>query len=177
MEAFVTSGRHPVCPECLEVWMQKQISENLNCRCPATKDDLEAAEAEEGKTIEIGGKHIRAQKLEMAQPLAYILLQSIQVKCTEDHCYWIGDYGELKKHLVEHNLTTVRTPQEQEQNQTVGADGAVPPQFTYDDASRVGTTTRGDPTAAHHGPPPLTPPPTATDRHPRSEKVSAAAYD
>lgn len=148
----VTPCNHPFCRPCLEVWISKRLAEGLNCRCPACREDLEKSEA--GDTIDVEGHHIAATSLESAQPLAFALLNSVQVKCVEPDCYWVGDYGEIKKHLVEHNLTTVRTPSAAAHTQLPPhpANGAASkPQYTFDDISRAGITTRGDTTGAHHG--------------------------
>jgi len=148
LDVLVTPCSHPFCKPCLEVWMSKRVAEGLNCRCPACREELEKDEAVEGETIEIDGKHIAASPLETAQPLAFTVLSNVQVKCTEHDCYWVGDYGQIKKHLVEHNLTSVRTPSATPAGATTPAQQA---QYTYDDASRVGVTTRGEATGAHHG--------------------------
>lgn len=152
-DVLVTICNHPFCKPCLEVWTSKRVAEGLNCRCPACREDLEKPEASD-ETLEIEGRHVAARPLEKAQPLAFAVMNNIQVKCTEGECYWVGDYGGIKKHLVEHNLTTVRTPSAQQSTITstaAAANGAPQPQYTYDDASRVGVTTRGEATGAHHG--------------------------
>jgi tetratricopeptide (TPR) repeat protein len=150
-DVLITPCNHPFCRPCLEVWMSKRISEGLNCRCPACREDLEMPEATAGATVAIEGKHVRASPLEMAQPLAFTLLNNVQVKCTEPSCYWVGDYGQAKKHLVEHNLTTVHTPSASAQGTTPPVNGAPQPQYTYDDPSRAQVSTRGEATGAHHG--------------------------
>lgn len=146
MDAVVTPCNHPFCRPCLEVWISKRAQEGLNCRCPACREELESPDGSQYETLEVDGKQVAANPMEKGQPLAFTCLKSVQVKCTESGCYWVGDYGELKKHIVEHNLTTVRTPAA-----TPAANASqAQPQYTYDDA-RVGTTTRGDATGAHHG--------------------------
>jgi len=146
LDALVTPGSNPFCRSCFEVWMSKRIQEGLPCRCPVSREDLERPEAIEGQTIELDGKHLAAWPLELAQPLAFRCLKSVQVKCGEGDSYWVGDYGDLEKHLAERNITSVRTP-----GTTPATSGVVPqPQFTYDDA-RAAATTRGDVTGAHHG--------------------------
>lgn len=126
----------------------------------------------------IDGRHIRAERLENSQPLAYNVLESVQVKCkTEGHdqCYWTGDYAEMRKHIVEHNLTSGRGPVasnppqhsqggvgesksdeegKQPSQRSLGpiANGSSsrPKFYAEDDGSRAGVTTRGEPTGAHH---------------------------
>lgn len=148
LDAVVTPGNRVYCRACLEVWMEKRISEDLNLRCPASREDLEVAEPNGDKTMEVEGRFVLAQDLGAAQPLAYTLLQGVQVRSPDSSDNWVGDYSDLEKHLVGQNLTTVRTPSAAPaQPMTNGAQ----PQYSYDDASRVGITTRGDPTAAHHG--------------------------
>lgn len=136
--------------------MSKRLAEGLNCRCPACREDLETPEP--GDTIEVEGRHIAASPLENAQPLAFAVLNAVQVKCTEHDCFWVGDYGEIKKHLVEHNLTSVRTPSTAAHAQlpphavsNAPTTTTTKPQYNFDDASRAGVTTRGDATGAHHG--------------------------
>lgn len=149
-DVLVSPCNHPFCRPCLEVWMSKRIAEDLNCRCPACREDLEQPEAIAGATLTIEGRHIGARPLDTAQPLAFTVLNSVQVKCTEASCYWVGDYGQLKKHIVEHNLTTVHTPSAAQATTPALNGGVAQPQYTYDDATR-GVTTRGDATGAHHG--------------------------
>jgi tetratricopeptide (TPR) repeat protein len=184
LDVVVTTCNHPFCLPCLQVWMQKRIAEDLNCRCPACREDLEAPEQEPGKTFMIENRPIRAQSLETAQPLAYSVLKNVQVKCSSgvttvdsEECYWIGDYGELQKHQVEHKLKSVRSPSMSNTgNATANKDirvdtsGGRPPSmgptsqpngmhapipnpspYMGDESqSRAGVTTRGEATAAHH---------------------------
>jgi len=117
LDVVVTPCSHPFCLACLQVWMQKRIAEDLNCRCPACRQDLEAPQQEDGKTLVIENRPIRAQSLETAQPLAFNVLKNVQVKCRSgvstvdaEECYWTGDYAELQKHQVEHKLKSVRSP-------------------------------------------------------------------
>ena len=146
LDALVTPGNNPFCRPCFEVWMSKRVQEGLPCRCPVSREDLERPQSIEGKTIDVDGKHIAASPLETSQPLAFKCLKSVQVKCAENDSYWVGDYGEIEKHLAERNITTVRTPV------ATPAENGIPahPQYTYDDA-RAAATTRGDVTGAHHG--------------------------
>ena len=150
-DALVTPCTHLCCQACLEVWMSKRISEGLSCRCPACREELKVPAANLGTTVTIDGSHIAASTLETSQPLAFMVLNSVQVKCTEKNCYWVGDYGELKKHLVEHNLTTVHTPSAAAQGLPPGVNGVPLPKYTYDDVTPIGVTSRGETTGAHHG--------------------------
>jgi tetratricopeptide (TPR) repeat protein len=144
LDALVTPCNHVFCRPCFEVWMSKRVQEGLNCRCPVSRDDLERPTAVEGQTIEVSGKHLAASPLEFSQPLAYVCLKSVQVRNLESD--WVGDYGEIRKHLAELNITTVRTPAT-----TPAANAATTqPLYTYDDA-RTAATSRGDATGAHHG--------------------------
>ena len=167
LDVVVTPCSHPFCRPCLEVWIQKRVAEDLNCRCPACREDLQAPQEEGDKTIVMENLHIRAEPLESAQPLAYNVLKTVQVKCKEsdspDECYWTGDYADFNKHQVGHKLQTVRSPSMKNQQQKVAnEDPGRPPTGDFngsasrpklypdDDQSRAGLTTRGEPTAAHH---------------------------
>ncbi|KAL3916962.1 MAG: hypothetical protein SGILL_004936, partial [Bacillariaceae sp.] len=101
---------------------------------------------------------ITAGSLEDTQPLAFQCLQLVQVRCqpSEEHngnsepCFWTGNYGDLKTHLVEHNVTAVRTPPNTKPFED--ASTSIPNLYPVDDVSRVGggATRRGDATGAHH---------------------------
>ncbi|KAL3923960.1 MAG: hypothetical protein SGILL_001335 [Bacillariaceae sp.] len=117
---------------------------------------------------------IAAGSLEDAQPLAFQCLQLVQVHCQpssssedqyqnngtkndDDPCYWTGNYGDLKTHLVEHSVTAVRTPPTStataiKPSTVENASTSVPNLYPgADDISRVGgATNRGEVTGAHH---------------------------
>jgi tetratricopeptide (TPR) repeat protein len=134
--------------------MQDRIAENLACKCPVCRHDLEAAIGGNDNLQVDDNVWITAQTLEDAQPLAFQCLQLVQVKCqhpaehngSNEPCYWIGNYGDLKTHLVEHNVTAVRTPPQQIETST-----SIPHLYPNDELSKVGgATRRGDVTGAHH---------------------------
>ena len=173
LDVVVTPCNHPFCLPCLQVWMQKRVAEDLNCRCPACREDLQAPQHDPGKTLMIENRPIRAQSLETSQPLAFSVLKNVQVKCSSGvatveagECYWTGDYAELQKHQVEHTLKSVRSPSMSQQGThppPVGRppstgpssnipNGSHPPANFIGDGSqsRAGITTRGEATGAHH---------------------------
>ncbi|KAG7355422.1 peptidase C14 caspase catalytic subunit-like protein [Nitzschia inconspicua] len=134
---------------------------------------------------------ISASSLEEVQPLAFQCLQLVQVRCctSDDNnhnttttstttsqqngkntqpCYWTGNYGDLKTHLVEHNVTAIRTPPPPIMSSTSATTDSVSnnpktsPSMEApvlygegggggEDVSRIGgATQRGDATGAHH---------------------------
>ena len=121
LDVVVTPCNHPFCLPCLEVWIQKRLAEDLNCRCPSCRSDLETSQADAGGTLSVDNRHLQVETLETAQPLAFNVLKTVQVKCqirndspNDGVCYWAGDYGEVRKHQVKHKLVTVQSPKAQQ---------------------------------------------------------------
>eukprot|EP00934_Nitzschia_sp_Nitz4_P007539 Nitzschia sp. Nitz4//scaffold192_size41448//7391//11414//NITZ4_007481-RA/size41448-processed-gene-0.55-mRNA-1//1//CDS//3329540224//7529//frame0 len=139
--------------ECLKSWASKQIAQGLSCTCPASGDVLEVSQAEEGVTTTVEGRHLQALPLEQAQPLAHQLLALVQVRYDVNDNNLVGDYGDIDDHLLDNNVTsTIAPPMGHPPLPQPNNGGSTPqPQYTYDDGSRVGATTRGEATGAHHG--------------------------
>jgi len=78
----------------------------------------------------MGSNSVMVQPLEKAQPLAYRLLNSINVKCPLRKavgCQWEGDYGDLQNHLLstahDTEVSPQTTPNEQSATIQKSADG------------------------------------------------------
>eukprot|EP00980_Cylindrotheca_fusiformis_P027339 scaffold20012_cov179-Cylindrotheca_fusiformis.AAC.7 len=151
LDVVVTDCNHLFCRNCLREHLQKSISENSICECPTCREDLH--EPKEDKTmIVVEDIPIRASSLKVAQPLAYTLLLNVQVKCKPngaDQCFWVGDYQDYNPHLIGHTSKAVRNPAAPKPASMLHAQRDSSSVYT-DDASRAGTTTRGEPTGAHH---------------------------
>lgn len=156
LDAVVTNCNHPFCPDCLKQYLKQSISENSTCECPTCREDLH--EPNEAKAIiVVEDIPIRATTLKASQPLAYALLLNVQVKCgmhgSADQCFWIGDYQEYSQHLQGHTSKAVRNPGASKTPAILHSSrrpSVERPSVYEDDVSRAGTTTRGEPTAAHH---------------------------
>jgi tetratricopeptide (TPR) repeat protein len=159
LDAVVTACNHPFCRNCLKLYLQKSISENSICECPTCREDLH--EPNEGKSmVVVEDIPIRASSLKFAQPLAYSLLLNVQVKCgtngSAEQCFWVGDYQEHDQHLHGHTSKAVRSPgpgipKPSSKSHAIPRGVSAERLSVYeDDVSRAGTTTRGEPTAAHH---------------------------
>jgi tetratricopeptide (TPR) repeat protein len=135
LEAVVVTSpcNHPFCRSCLIDCTRDRIAEGLTCKCPVCRQDIQAESptlkssslslSNQDRVLRVDSATcILASSLEDVQPLAFQCLQLVQVRCQTDdnhqnhqngknqRCYWTGNYGDLKTHLVEHNVTAVRTP-------------------------------------------------------------------
>ena len=145
LDAVVTPCNHPFCHSCLISYGEQCLSENSTCQCPTCGQDLKANESNDKRTILSPEVPIQAQSLKTTQPLAYSVLLTVQVKDRD----WIGDYQALHLHEYGHSVKSGLPPV----HRTSIANGSViteRPSVFEDEASRAGTTTRGEATAAHH---------------------------
>ncbi|VEU39669.1 unnamed protein product [Pseudo-nitzschia multistriata] len=115
----VTSYNNVYCESCLVGHVKKCTERNEPCLCPVTSKDLrisgENAKNDGNTSMQVdGGNWIAAAPLKDAQPLAFLLLQMVQVRCptgkaksvgnargTEGPAeYWAGNYGDLPSNLL-----------------------------------------------------------------------------
>ena len=87
-QASVTPCTHVFCRGCLEEWLERSIAHTPGHKCPACNTAIDPA--------------IGVRPLRQANPLAWRVLSSVQVRCPlhEQGCTWTGDYGSLQAHLI-----------------------------------------------------------------------------
>ena len=72
------------------------------CTCPVCDTSLEPDPVVAGMAL--ASIRVPCKQLQDVQPLAFQVLQSVQVKCVHTDCYWVGVYGEVLLHLATHIL-------------------------------------------------------------------------
>lgn len=70
------------------------------CTCPVCDTSLEPDSVVAGTAL--ASINVACKQLQDIQPLAFQVLQSVQVKCVHTDCNWVGDYGEVLLHLATH---------------------------------------------------------------------------
>lgn len=105
LDAVVTAKcSHPFCRKCLEDWVSECTSEDKDCTCPECGENLtETTDACNTSTIFLAGVTLSAGLLEELQPLAYKVLELVQVTCPRNcngTCDWSGDYASCSDHIA-----------------------------------------------------------------------------
>jgi tetratricopeptide (TPR) repeat protein len=151
LDMVVTPWNNVFCRDCLTAYIQKCIQENSKLICPSSRENLQAPDIDGAKTMLVDNFPIRAEALKIAQPLAFKILTSVQVKCLINGSYWVGDYGELNQHSNgQSSNKSLRHPKPSTGlTRNTSVTGRRTSAFE-DEVSRAGATTRGEPTAAHH---------------------------
>ena len=107
LETAVVTSRcsHPFCRECLETCVSSSHGSSTSCPpCPSCNEALH--EDPSLGCMEVGAVTVAARPLSEAQPLAYSLLQLVQVACLAtdkaNRCDWNGNYGDFCRHIQCH---------------------------------------------------------------------------
>ena len=106
LESAVVTSRcsHAFCRECLETWIMNS-SDNIN-QCPGCNHALHEDPSLECMELGPDSIVVAARPLAEAQPLAFQLLQLVQVGCLatdkSNRCDWNGNYGDYPRHIQCH---------------------------------------------------------------------------
>lgn len=103
LQSVVVTSRcsHPFCKQCLSEWVRQSSSpKNGSCKCPSCSEPMH--EDPSLGCMELASSTIAARPMAEAQPLAFRLLQNVQITCLVNeksvHCGWNGKYSEYIKH-------------------------------------------------------------------------------
>jgi tetratricopeptide (TPR) repeat protein len=110
LDALVTKlCSHAFCKSCLKVHVMSE------CTCPTCQNDIgiQQIDVDEEITVFSDGISIAAASLRVAQPLAFQVLELVQVACPEKNgatnCCYIGDYAALEEHAQSHSNTNTNS--------------------------------------------------------------------
>lgn len=142
LDSVVTTAcSHVYCRKCLETIVAAAFLQQTNCTCTVCGLNLEEINSSSNTipssgSMQFGSTRVAARPLPESQPLAFLCLQRVQVKCcSRENCHWRGDYQDVLKHTLSHihsspspsvntqetsTTTTKQTPTD-ETNSTLGA--------------------------------------------------------